>query len=156
NTKSHEIAAQFQRALHSGNFEELKTIPLQDLKIAKHQLIQDQNSPYYSLLLDTIQERDSSKASPNTEPSVPPRCFVHETRIAGLKRIRSTKHDLGKLVRLCEEVNVAFNGECYFATGMLVRAIIDHIPPIFGCRSFGEVVANYKGTKSFKQFTQKF
>jgi len=47
NTKSNEIAALLQRALKSRNFQELKTVPLHDLKVAKHELIQDRNSPYY-------------------------------------------------------------------------------------------------------------
>ena len=33
----------------------------------------------------------------------------------------------------------------------LTRAIIDHVPPIFGCKSFAEVTNNYGGTKSFKE-----
>jgi Sec-independent protein translocase protein TatA len=35
---------------------------------------------------------------------------------------------------------------------MLVRALIDHIPPIFGCKKFSEVANNYGGgTKSFRK-----
>jgi hypothetical protein len=33
---------------------------------------------------------------------------------------------------------------------MLTRAIIDHVPPIFGAKTFNEVASNYSGTKSFK------
>jgi hypothetical protein len=33
---------------------------------------------------------------------------------------------------------------------MLIRAIIDHIPPVFGKQSFGEVANNYGGEKSFQ------
>ena len=33
---------------------------------------------------------------------------------------------------------------------MLVRAIIDHVPPIFNCKNFSEVGNNYAGSKSFK------
>jgi hypothetical protein len=38
---------------------------------------------------------------------------------------------------------------CYLSTAMLIRAIIDHVPPIFEKNSFTEVVNNYGG-KSFK------
>ena len=34
---------------------------------------------------------------------------------------------------------------------MILRAIIDHVPPIFGVNTFQEVGNNYKGTKSFKK-----
>jgi len=33
---------------------------------------------------------------------------------------------------------------------MLVRSILDHVPPIFQSRNFGEVVANHGG-RSFKE-----
>jgi len=34
---------------------------------------------------------------------------------------------------------------------MLVRGILDHVPPIFGHSSFSEVVNNYAGSKSFRE-----
>lgn len=35
---------------------------------------------------------------------------------------------------------------------MLTRAILDHVPPLFGCGSFTEVANNYPdGSKSFRQ-----
>ncbi len=34
---------------------------------------------------------------------------------------------------------------------MLVRAIVDHVPPIFGQKSFKEVANNYQGSSSFKK-----
>jgi hypothetical protein len=34
---------------------------------------------------------------------------------------------------------------------MLTRAILDHVPPIFGSTKFGEVANNYAGAKSFKE-----
>jgi hypothetical protein len=38
------------------------------------------------------------------------------------------------------------------AVAMLVRAILDHVPPIFSCKNFAEVSNNYGGgSKSFKQ-----
>lgn len=37
------------------------------------------------------------------------------------------------------------------AMGILVRAVLDHVPPIFGCKRFSEVANNYSGAKSFKE-----
>ena len=79
------------------------------------------------------------------------RAYVDPDRINGIKEIQSTTFDLTKLVRLCEEINVCFAGECYLAITMLTRAILDHVPPIFGCTKFGEVANNYAGAKSFKE-----
>lgn len=68
--------------------------------------------------------------------------YVDVTRLAELRRIRSNKFDLSRLIRLCEELNVANELDCHMSVAMLVRAILDHVPPIFGSRSFAEVANN--------------
>lgn len=57
--KYSEIRAKFQRAIKSSDFTEINTIPLEELKLAKAHLVRDMNSPYYSLLLDKIKEKES-------------------------------------------------------------------------------------------------
>lgn len=76
--------------------------------------------------------------------------FVNPTRIKELKALKNADFDISKLVRFCEELNTAFSCECYLSTAMLVRAIADHIPPIFEKSTFTEV-ANNHGSKSFKE-----
>jgi hypothetical protein len=69
-----------------------------------------------------------------------------------LKVIHSEDFDLTKLIEYCEELNKVSTEECFLAIPMLGRAIIDHVPPIFGCKNFAEVANNYPGgSKSFKQ-----
>jgi hypothetical protein len=34
---------------------------------------------------------------------------------------------------------------------MLTRAVLDHVPPLFGMATFTEVVNNYSGAHSFKE-----
>ncbi len=75
--------------------------------------------------------------------------FVDQSRINALKATVSTQFDLSKLTKICEEINDAFRTENYFSVCVLIRTIIDHIPPIFGMKSFSEVANNY-GSKSFK------
>ena len=79
------------------------------------------------------------------------RAYVDPDRINELKACKSEKYDLSKLVRLCEEINVCFATGCYLAMIMLTRSVIDHVPPIFGCKSFAEVTNNYAGSRSFKE-----
>jgi hypothetical protein len=62
--------------------------------------------------------------------------------------------DLTRLIRLCEELNITWREGAYFATGMLVRAVLDHVPPMFGRGSFDEV-ANNVSAKSFKAVALK-
>jgi hypothetical protein len=33
---------------------------------------------------------------------------------------------------MCEELNTVYREKCYFATAMLTRGVLDHVPPIFG------------------------
>lgn len=83
------------------------------------------------------------------------RAYVDPDRINELKALKCKEFDLSKLVRLCEEINVCFATECYLAMLMLTRSVIDHVPPIFGCRNFSEVTNNYPGSRSFKEAMQQ-
>ena len=76
--------------------------------------------------------------------------YIHQTRIKELKEISAAQFDLCKLLKFCEELNTCYKANNLFALIMLTRALIDHVPPIFGYQTFKEVVNNYKGTKSFK------
>lgn len=77
--------------------------------------------------------------------------YIDPTRISELNDINSSDLDLKKLVVLCEELNAAYTNGSKHSMAFLVRAIIDHVPPIFGCKNFGEVTNNYAGGGSFKQ-----
>jgi hypothetical protein len=75
--------------------------------------------------------------------------YVNKTRIDDLRSIKNASFDLKRVVKLCDEINHTFNDKCFIATIILVRALLDHIPPIFGKTSFTEVANNY-GPRSFK------
>ncbi len=81
--------------------------------------------------------------------------YVDLTRLDALRAISPAQFDISKLIRFCEELNSCYANECYLAVAMLGRSILDHIPPIFGCKSFAEVANNYSGgSKSFKESMQ--
>ena len=75
--------------------------------------------------------------------------FVNNNRIKELDQIKNDTFDLLKVIQYCKELNLAFSNKMYLSTGMIVRSLIDHIPPIFQKTSFKEV-ANNCGTKSFQ------
>lgn len=81
--------------------------------------------------------------------------YIHQSRIKELKEISSAQFDLCKLLKFCEELNVCHKANNLFAIIMLTRAMIDHVPPIFGFKNFNEVVNNYSGTKSFKEIMER-
>lgn len=75
--------------------------------------------------------------------------YVNKNRIDELENIKNNNFDLLKLIQYCRELNLAFSNEMYLSIGMILRALIDHVPPIFGKTSFKEVANNY-GSKSFQ------
>lgn len=80
--------------------------------------------------------------------------FVDKLRIKELLDIKSNKLDLRKLIRFCEEINSAYQNENYLSVTFLLRAILDHIPPIFGYSTFDQVCGSY-GKKTFKEISTK-
>ncbi len=92
----------------------------------------------------------ASEQSANESPAKVGTYFVDPTRITELSALSPVNFDLSRLAEMCKELNTCFSQRCYYATAMLTRSILDHIPPIFGKKSFGEVANNYGGTKSFK------
>lgn len=78
--------------------------------------------------------------------------IVAESRIVELRTLTSGDFDFRKLVRLCEEMQLAYGQQCYYATAMLIRGLLDHVPPVFGFKTFSEVANNYAGGgRSFKE-----
>jgi hypothetical protein len=77
--------------------------------------------------------------------------YVDSARISELHEITAPNYDLSKLLELCNELNICYANQCYMAVAMLVRAILDHVPPIFNVAKFSEVASNYQGSKSFKE-----
>src|SRR6516165_8766454 len=77
--------------------------------------------------------------------------FIAESRLAELRRLRSSQFDFRRLVRFCEELTTTYSEECYLATAVLSRALLDHVPPVFGKSTFSEVANNYGGTRSFRE-----
>jgi hypothetical protein len=84
----------------------------------------------------------------------PERNYVDTRRLEDLKSIKNDNFDLTRLIKLCEEINIACHNNCHMTIAMIMRAIIDHVPPIFGTTSFSEVANNYSGSKSFKDSMQ--
>jgi len=74
--------------------------------------------------------------------------FVSLKRIQELSEIKSKSYDLTKLIQLLKELNNASEKMNVYSIAMLLRAVMDHIPPIFSCKNFGEVVNNYSWEKS--------
>jgi hypothetical protein len=81
--------------------------------------------------------------------------FIAESRIDELRKLSPSDFDFQKLVRLCEELNSSYENGNLYATAMLTRGILDHVPPLFGHTTFTQVANNYSGGgRSFKETMQ--
>ena len=97
--------------------------------------------------IDLLPESDNGKDAIEAN-------YVDPSRIEELKKIQSMDFDLTRLTHQCEELNDASNKGNPYSVILLVRAIIDHIPPIFQKGNFQEVANNY-GPKSFKESMER-
>ncbi len=75
--------------------------------------------------------------------------YVESSTILQLSEIKSENFDLTRLIKLCKELNDNYSLGNYLSCGMILRSMLDHIPPIFKMKNFEEVSSNY-GSKSFK------
>ena len=95
-------------------------------------------------------KRAARKPAQSTAPSSGgAETYVAETRIAEIKRISSSQWDMSRLSRMCEELNSAHRQGNLITVAMLVRAILDHVPPIFQQPNFAGVASQHGG-QSFK------
>ncbi|MBC7919333.1 MAG: hypothetical protein H7Y28_16140 [Rhodoferax sp.] len=76
--------------------------------------------------------------------------YVSPSRLAEIRALTPANWDVSRLVRLLEELNAAYAHHCHMSVAMLVRAVTDHVPPVFASKTFAEVANNYAGTKSFR------
>lgn len=77
--------------------------------------------------------------------------YISIERTKELKLIQHKNYDLNKLVRLVEELNLSWRHQNYYSVGLLLRTIINHIPPIFNAKTFDQVIAEIPNTKNFKK-----
>lgn len=85
------------------------------------------------------------------QPALDSLPYVAEQRLTQLAEAQSQKFDFTRLLALLYELNSASRNRNYLSIAFLVRAVIDHIPPIFGLHTFTELTNNYPSTKSFKK-----
>jgi hypothetical protein len=68
--------------------------------------------------------------------------FLDQGIVSQLKSIKPPPYDFIKFARFCEELNDAYRRGNYLSCTLLIRAVMNHVPPIFGVQNFNQVVAN--------------
>jgi hypothetical protein len=87
--------------------------------------------------------RVRSRPAPIPEVPRPVAPYVSPARIEELRNSPDTKWDTRRLVRMLEELNEAHARAAHLTVAMLLRAIKDHVPPIFDQPNFAAVAANH-------------
>lgn len=95
-----------------------------------------------------IERRRTQTAAPGKETKP----YVDPARISALKAATTPPWDFVRVAELCREINVAAANQCNFSIAMLLRAILDHIPPVLGLSTFAEVANNYGGPNNQRSF----
>jgi len=67
--------------------------------------------------------------------------FVHASVIDALRQVKSKQFDLTKVIGFCEELNSAYALANYLSCSLLIRALLNHVPPAFGQANFQQVVS---------------
>ncbi|MGY5119573.1 hypothetical protein ACWC2H_27575 [Streptomyces sp. 900105755] len=84
------------------------------------------------------------EVSPAPAPQPPAPVYVDESLIKELEdKQGTTQWDLGKLVQLIRELNSNFTAENPYACLALLRAILDHVPPVLQMPDFKQAASNY-------------
>lgn len=117
-------------------------------KCSESEDFDDQGLPYL------VKSRKHYPAPPDSLPKEAER-FVEPTRIDELQAISKGAFDTTKLLQMLVELNRAYAAQSFLSCTFLIRSVIDHVPPIFGLKSFPEVANNYAGGgRSFREAMQ--
>jgi len=100
-------------------------------------------------LIDKITAQHSSAQQSASDIDTGVTTYIDKNTLLRLSRIESNDFDLSKLIALCNELNDSYSLKNYHSCAMLLRAIVDHIPPIFGKANFADVCSQH-GSRSFK------
>jgi hypothetical protein len=68
--------------------------------------------------------------------------FLDQETMSKLKSAKLPAFDLTKVIRFCEELNDSYRRANYLSCALIIRALMNHVPPIFGVQTFAQVVAS--------------
>jgi hypothetical protein len=91
------------------------------------------------VVIDALRERAEDPTYASTAAANG--AFLDKDVLLKLKAVENPRLDPRKLVKMCEELNDAYARANYISAVLLLRAIINHVPPIFGVETFSAVVA---------------
>jgi hypothetical protein len=90
------------------------------------------------------------------EDHVAQRAYVDAQVIAAIRAHHAPgRFDWAKLLRLIDELNDNYARGSTYAVHAVLRAILDHIPPLLGCSTFMAAVNNYPWSRTDKAYMKR-
>jgi hypothetical protein len=93
----------------------------------------------------------------NASVNEPARASYVDEQVVGAIEAKAdaSRFNVSKLMALIAELNDSYQVDHAYTAHALLRAILDHIPPILACRDFTEVANNYKWTQTDKKYIKR-
>ncbi len=107
----------------------------------------------YLYLIDKLVAQSESIEQKTGNVTAGRNTYIGRFTLLRLTKIDNKDFDLSKLISLCKELDDNYSLENYHSCAMLLRAIVDHIPPIFDKINFDSVCAQH-GSRSFKDIVK--
>lgn len=135
-------------------FSNVQTV--QDIIDAREAWIAEGRRPLIGADYDAGQPGYYAPATgPFVQPSLPPAAppYINHLVIDAIcAKDGQSAFNVTKLLKLIDELNDNYSRENTYASHALLRGLLDHIPPILGCKSFDEVANNYHWSKTDKNY----
>ncbi|MFD3945533.1 hypothetical protein [Streptomyces sp. NPDC058579] len=115
---------------------------LEDYIAATERIVATNAAQYISFPATSHLPQPTPDPTPAATDSQPP--YLDAELLADLAGVaEDTKWKLGKLLALCHELNNNYAARNPYACAALIRAITDHVPPVFGHADFKQVAAQH-------------
>ena len=83
------------------------------------------------------------------------RVYLNPKILAQLRVVSGAAWDTTKVVGLAMELDTCTRTGCVFAAHALLRALLDHVPPLFGQKGFAGVASNHSWTQTDRKHMKK-
>ena len=113
---------------------------------------------YFQYLMDYLDDVIAVNSQRNIRVSKveeDQKIFVDIKVINDLRELNNSSFDLRALIKMCEEINRNFNEGDFLSVIALMRTIMNHVPPIFGCQTFESIISNYGAPKENTSFKKQ-
>ncbi|WP_405095212.1 hypothetical protein [Micromonospora sp. NBC_01412] len=106
-------------------------------------------------VLVTWDEEERQRHRPTHQLAVGPvdlppvtRAYLNPKVLDHLRGIDGAAWDISKLSALADELDTCVGSGCVFAAHAVLRALLDHVPPLFGQKTFAGVVSSHPWGKT--------